>query len=152
MQNIVYRQLAKSNVKEMKSLSHFFGDIFEEKSTYCDKTPSEKYLVNLLDDKNFVALIAENTEGIVGGLVAYFLQKFEQERSEIYIYDLAVHQSYRRQGIATKLIETLKEIGSQRDAWTIFVQADVIDVPAVKLYESLCSEKEAPFHFDIYVS
>lgn len=47
---------------------------------------------------------------VVGGLVAYELAKFEQERSEVYIYDLAVLASHRRQGVATALIAELKSL------------------------------------------
>ncbi|MGI9404951.1 MAG: hypothetical protein ACR2O4_01155 [Hyphomicrobiaceae bacterium] len=36
---------------------------------------------------------------VIGGLVAYELKKFEQERSEIYIYDLAVAAEHRRKGV-----------------------------------------------------
>ena len=42
---------------------------------------------------------------MVGALAAYELLKFEAERSEIYIYDLAVLEEFRRRGIATALIE-----------------------------------------------
>jgi aminoglycoside 3-N-acetyltransferase I len=52
---------------------------------------------------------------VVCGLAAYELKKFEQERSEIYIYDLAVASEHRREGIATALIEKLKEIASLCD-------------------------------------
>ena len=37
---------------------------------------------------------------MTGALVAYVLEKFERERSEVYIYDLAVAATHRRQGIA----------------------------------------------------
>ena len=51
------------------------------------------------------------------------LPKFEQERSEVYIYDLAVAVAHRREGIATALIMELKRIASLRGAYVIFVQA-----------------------------
>jgi len=43
---------------------------------------------------------------------AYELHKFEQQRSEIYIYDLAVLAAHRRQGIATAMIQALKKIAA----------------------------------------
>jgi aminoglycoside 3-N-acetyltransferase I len=43
--------------------------------------------------------------------VAYELQQFEQERSEIHIYDLAAATNHRRTGIATALIMELKMLG-----------------------------------------
>lgn len=87
---------------------------------------------------------------MVGGLAAYELQKFEQERSEIYIYDLAVLEAHRREGIATSLIDKLKSIGVDRGAYVIFVQADTAaeDQAAIALYSKLGIREEV-LHFDI---
>jgi len=40
-----------------------------------------------------------NGNEAVGGLAAYELDKFEQDRREIYIYDLAVVESHRRNAL-----------------------------------------------------
>jgi aminoglycoside 3-N-acetyltransferase I len=88
---------------------------------------------------------------VVGGIAAYELQKFEQERSEIYIYDLAVAAAHRREGIATALIQELKKIGAAREAYVIFVQADIGDIPAIELYTKLGTREEV-LHFDIAVA
>ncbi len=49
------------------------------------------------------------------------------KRKEIYIYDLAVTEAHRRLGIATALIQSLKQIGKERGANVIFVQVDYGD-------------------------
>ena len=85
---------------------------------------------------------------VVGGLVAYQFQKFEQERSEIYIYDLAVVEAHRRRGMATALIEELKTLAAERDTCVLFVQADLTDAPAIALYTKLGTRAEV-LHFDI---
>lgn len=71
---------------------------------------------------------------VIGGLVVYELLKFEQERSEIYIYDLAVASEHRRKGVATALINELKAVAAARGAYVIYVQADPPDEPAIALY------------------
>jgi aminoglycoside 3-N-acetyltransferase I len=76
---------------------------------------------------------------VVGGLAAYELDKFEQDRREIYIYDLAVIERHRRRGVATGLIGELRKIASAQNVYVIFVQADTEDGPAIALYESLGS-------------
>jgi ribosomal protein S18 acetylase RimI-like enzyme len=76
------------------------------------------------------------------------LPKFEQERSEIYIYDLAVGAAHRRRGIATALIAELQRIGAERGAYVIFVQADYGDDAAVALYTKF-GVREDVMHFDI---
>ena len=137
-----------AQVDTLKQLLRVFGEAFDEIETYQDSIPSDEYLDSLLNSDNFIALVAAVDDKIVGGLAAYVLKKFEQERSEIYIYDLAVLDGYRRQGIATGLINKLGEIARDLGSYVIFVQADVGDDPAIKLYESL-GTREDVHHFDI---
>ena len=44
---------------------------------------------------------------VVGGLVGYELLKFEPQRSELYLYDLAVASAHQGQGIGRGLIDAL---------------------------------------------
>jgi aminoglycoside 3-N-acetyltransferase I len=82
------------------------------------------------------------------GITRYELDKLERMGREIYIYDLAVDAAHRRRGVATALIEHLREIAAQRRAWVIYVQADYGDEPAIGLYEKL-GLREDVIHFDI---
>lgn len=79
------------------------------------------------------------------------MQKFERDRREIYIYDLAVATEHRRKGVATALIGELKGIARKRRAYVIFVQADRGDAPAFALYERL-GTREDVHHFDFTVN
>ena len=132
----------------MRQLLRMFGEAFADAAAYASQPPSDAYLRRLLASDHFTALAAVRNDDVVGGLAAYELQKFEQERSEIYIYDLAVAKGHRRQGVATRLIETLKTIAAARGAYVIFVQADLGDEPAIALYTKL-GVREDVLHFDI---
>jgi aminoglycoside 3-N-acetyltransferase I len=145
-----YRQLTCADVPLFKDLLRVFGEAFDEIDTYQRSVPSDDYLTRLLSKQHFIAVVAMKGEEIVGGLAAYELDKFEQNRREIYIYDLAVAQSHRRRGVATRMIGELKRIASKRNVYVIFVQADPCDSPAIALYESL-GRKETAHHFDIDV-
>jgi aminoglycoside 3-N-acetyltransferase I len=134
----------------MEALLTTFGEAFEDAETYGGARPSPHYLARLLGGDSFIALAAMKGGDVVGGLAAYELQKFEQERSEIYIYDLAVAERHRREGIATALIGELERIAAERGAWVIFVQADPEDAPAIALYAKL-GVREDVLHFDIPV-
>jgi aminoglycoside 3-N-acetyltransferase I len=129
-----------------------FGEAFGEVDTYTAKRPGDAYLRRLLEGDTFIALAALSDGEVVGGLAAYELRKFEQERSEIYIYDLAVAAAHRRQGIATALIQELRTVAAARGAWVIYVQADTDadDEPAIALYTKLGAREEV-LHFDIAV-
>lgn len=145
-----YRQLANTDVGRLKDLLRVFGEAFGEPATYQHSVPSNDYLARLLSKPHFIAVVAMAGDEVVGGLAAYELDKFEQDRREIYIYDLAVAERHRRRGVATALIGELRTIASQRDVYVIFVQADPQDGPAVSLYESF-GTKETAHHFDIAV-
>jgi aminoglycoside 3-N-acetyltransferase I len=88
---------------------------------------------------------------VVGGIAAYELKKFEQERSERYIYDL-VASAHRRQGIATALMEALRAIAARRGVYVMFVQADtgIEDEPSIALYGKL-GTREDVLRFEISV-
>lgn len=142
------RRLSEHDIEQYRNLMALFAVEFAEEETYQNLKPSESYVAKLLKNLDMVFLVAHQKEEVVGGLVAYVLHKFEQERSEVYIYDLAVKSNHRRRGIATSLIQALKPIAKEAGAWVIFVQADYVDPPAIKLYESL-GVKEEVLHFDI---
>ncbi len=145
-----YRRLTGSDLPRMRALNQVFSEAFFDPDAYENKLPSDAYLQTLLEKSSFIALVALDGDDVVGGLAAYVLEKFEQERSEIYIYDLAVSEAHRRKGIATGLIHELKGIAKGVGAYVIYVQADLGDDPAIKLYESL-GTREDVLHFDIAV-
>ena len=146
-----FTQLSPSDIAKLKELLTVFGQAFEDIPTYQDAVPGDAYLGSFLSKAHVLVLVASDPTGdVVGGLVAYELEKFERDRREIYIYDLAVSESHRRRGIATGLIRTLKRIAGERSAYVIFVQADHGDTPAIRLYESL-GVREDVYHFDISV-
>ena len=149
-QHYSIQRLSASDVPLMKALLSVFGNAFDEWQTYEGAVPGAAYLEGLLASQHFIALAATKDGSVIGGLAAYELAKFERERSEIYIYDLAVAEAHRRRGVATALIGELRRIGAARGAYVIFVQADRGDDPAIALYSKL-GVREEVLHFDIQV-
>jgi aminoglycoside 3-N-acetyltransferase I len=141
-------QLTSDDTAMMKALLSVFGKAFGQEETYTRKQPGAQYLQHLLGSDCFIALVALKNDEVVGGIAAYELKKFEQPRSEIYIYDLAVAAAHRRQGIATALIQELKRLALARGAYVIYVQADLSDEAAIALYSKL-GARESVLHFDI---
>jgi aminoglycoside 3-N-acetyltransferase I len=142
--------LTRKDVPTLRCMNALFGKAFDDPKTYTESPPRDAYLEGLLTKESVIALAALDGDEIVGGLLAYQLDKIEQERCEIYIYDLAVAEAHRRRGVATALITRLREIAAERGAWVIYVQADYVDPPAIALYEKLGTREEV-LHFDIAV-
>jgi aminoglycoside 3-N-acetyltransferase I len=146
------KRLGASDLELMKRLLRLFSEVFAEPDTYQGAIPGNAYLLDRLRDQTFFAVAALDQNGtMIGGLAAYELKKFEQERSEVYIYDLAVDARHRRKGVATALIRRLGEVARKRGAWIMFVQADIgeEDEAANALYRKLATEMIVANHYDI---
>lgn len=146
-----FQRLTGGDVQLLRQLNRVFESAFDDPDQYGSDPPSDAYLQALLEKEHVVALTALIAGEVVGGLVAYELDKFEKARRELYIYDLAVAEAHRRRGIATGLIRNLQKIAASRGCWVIYVQADYGDEPAVALYQSL-GVREDVMHFDIPVA
>ena len=143
--------LGRTDISLMRQLLNLFGEVFEEEDVYCQAQPADDYLARLLGKEDFFALVAVKDNAVVGALTAYQHDKYEQARSEIYIYDLAVSAAHRREGIAMGLIGRLREMAAERGVYLTIVQADYGDDPAIALYTKL-GRREDILHFDIPVS
>ena len=144
------RRLTSKDIADARGLLAVFAESFEDPQNYLHNQPSDSYLAARLADPNFIAVGCFDGTLAVGALAGYVLPKIEQERTEIYIYDLGVLESHRRLSIATGLIDSLQIIARIAGAWVIYVQADYGDGPAVALYTKL-GTREDVMHFDIAV-
>ena len=145
---VAVRRLASGDVMDARRLNALFASAFEDEQSYASAPPSARYLQEVLDRSDVIAIVAEQGAELIGALVAYVLPKLEQKRSEIYLYDLAVAAEHRRSGVATAMIAHLQEIAADVGAWVVFVQADHGDDPAIALYTKL-GTREDVLHFDI---
>ena len=142
------RRLGADDLALVRELNALFATVFEDPQSYALAPPNDAYLQRVLGRAETIALIATEADEVIGGLVAYVLDKLEQERSEIYIYDLAVAEAHRRRGVATALIAEVQRIAAEIGSWVIYIQADYGDEPAIALYDGL-GRREEVMHFDI---
>jgi aminoglycoside 3-N-acetyltransferase I len=146
--HITLRRLGPDDHALLLRLNAMFAEAFGDDDTYRGAPPDESWAREALGRANVIALVALDGEAVLGGLVAYELDKLERRRREVYLYDLAVAESHRRQGIATRLIDHLRAIARERGAWVVYVQADYGDEPAIALYTKL-GVREDVMHFDL---
>lgn len=142
------RVLGGPDVAVLHKMLAVFGEAFGDLPTYTARQPGDSYLRRLLKSDTFVAIAAVTASDVVGGLTGYVLPKFEQARSELFIYDVAVNCTYRRRGVATAMIERLRVLAAKRGIYVIVVEADGGDDPAISLYTKLGVRAEV-LHFDI---
>lgn len=146
--SVTVRRLGEGDLAGYRALNALFARAFEDSDSYAAHCPRDAWALDVLARPHVVLLVAERDGAEVGALAAYELVKFEQERRELYIYDLAVVEAHRRQGVATALIDALRRHAREIDAYVIYVQADHGDPPAIALYDKL-GRREEVLHFDI---
>ncbi|UII81582.1 GNAT family N-acetyltransferase [Flagellimonas sp. CMM7] len=134
-------RLGNSDLELFIKLVELFNEVFDEYHTIASKN----HLVNLLQKSEFYVIVAIKNDIVIGGLTAYELQKYYSDKSELYLYDIAVKAAFHNQGVGKRLINYLKNtsIGVE----TIFVDAHSEDVQAVKFYESTFGPGEKVDHF-----
>ncbi len=145
-----YRRLSPGDVALLRQLNLVFSRTFDDPASYESRPATDAYLADFLARDHVSVFVALSDGRVLGGLVAYALDKFEMVRREYYIYDLAVDAVYRRQGIATTLIRHLCEFAADNAGWVVYVQADRGDAPAIALYNKLGLQEQV-LHFDIPV-
>ena len=86
-------------------LSHTASDLVSESNL--KSMSAYKYLKEALDDPNQILYVARINNEVAGFIRCEIRETphFYKERKEAYIDDLIVVEKYRRQGIATKLVE-----------------------------------------------
>jgi aminoglycoside 3-N-acetyltransferase I len=140
-------QIIRLNINDValaEKLLLLFQEVFQTESA---APPGESYLTKLLADPGFIACVALHEHEIVGGVTAYELPMIHAERSELFIYDLAVQPSFQRKGVATHLLTTLKEYCRQKRIGQLFVAANEEDAHAINFYLRSGGKSEKVLHF-----
>jgi aminoglycoside 3-N-acetyltransferase I len=96
--------------------------------------PREKYLSKILHKKSFHTYVALVNDKVVGGLTAYEMDMFDTEETEMFLFEIGVNKAVRQQGIATALIEALKQTCLKKHITTIFVATSIDNEIAKQLY------------------
>ena len=100
MNQIEVRKLTTTDVSAFQALLLLFNQAFEE-----DRPLSETvHLTKLLNDPHFIVIAAFSGEEILGGLTAYELPLYYENKTEIFLYDMAVHPDHQRKGVGKQLL------------------------------------------------
>ncbi len=140
-------KLQENNLELFMEFVVLLTEVFDEYHTVASK----KHLTKLLAKPDFNAIVVIKDNTVVGGLTAYELERYYNDKSELYIYDIAVKPELHNQGIGKKLIEFLKNYSVKKGIEMIFVEAHSEDEQAVKFYESTFGKSEKVDHFNFEV-
>lgn len=137
--------LEKQDTDIFKKLISLFHKVFEvEKTTGTE----DAYLINLLENPDFIIICIILENEVVGGLTAYVLKRYYAAYSEVYIYDIAVEPTFQRTGLGKKLIAFLALYCTQKGIACMFVQANEEDKHAIDFYHGTGGKAEKVIYFN----
>ena len=102
---LLIKKLEADEVEDFKVLIELFIKVFEDERAMI---PSHQHLVHLLSMTHFHAFVVKKRDQFIGGVTAYELRKYYSEKSELYLYDVAISSEYQGKGIGKQLIDWIR--------------------------------------------
>ncbi|HEY2582596.1 MAG TPA: GNAT family N-acetyltransferase, partial [Mucilaginibacter sp.] len=112
--------------------------------------PSDKYLSDLLSKDDFHVIVALQNDQLIGGLTGYELEMYKEEIKEMFLYEIAVVEEYRKKGVAKALIELLKQLCVAKRIKEMYVGTSVNNTAAMKLYKSTGGQADDDIAWFVY--
>lgn len=105
-----------------------------------DEDQGQKFLQNE-DNALFVAYVEDEMAGF---LTAHRLQRFDQRKAEVLLYEIGVNEDFQRRGIGKALITAVKQWAKAVEADEVWVLTYMDNEAAMALYESMGGEEDDP--------
>jgi aminoglycoside 3-N-acetyltransferase I len=142
---VEFRRLGPTDVEAARAAFAMMHRVFEAEPAEL----SDRYLADLLTSGSFWAIGAFEADEPVGCITAHELPMTRSERTELFIYDLAVRADRQRRGIARRLVDTLVSDAAERGTDVVFVAADDEDDHALAFYADLGGRPAPVTMFDL---
>lgn len=142
--DIEIKKLAHNDIDSFIEVIRLFEDVFEMKNF---EIPPREHLQMVLQKPDFIVIAATEGKIVVGGLTAYVLEQYYSSKKLGYIFDLAVRNDKQRRGFGRSLVEKMITHSKENGFDEVFVQADKVDVHALKFYRALGGVEEDVSHF-----
>lgn len=148
MNNYVIKKLEWENVSLFEKLILLFKEVFETETI---QSFDEDHLNNLLQNPTFIVYVVSYNDEIVGGLTAYELPMYYLNKSELFIYDIAVKKEFQRKGLGKQLLAAITVYCKENHIENMFVSANEEDEHALDFYRSTGGLAEKVVHFNYSV-
>lgn len=98
--------------------------------------------VAFLRDASTCFLVAFWNRQPCGFVTAYRLPRFDRRRAEVLLYEIGVHEGYRRRGVGRALIEATNRWAAEVDADEVWVLTNRSNLPATAMYRAAGGEED----------
>ncbi len=126
-------RIETANIRLLDKLYQIEEQCFEEEAF------SKRQIAYLLTDYNTISLIAKTNSDIAGFIIAQI--EIENETVYGHIITVNVPPSYRRKGVATRLLQEIEAMLKQKSIPEIRLEVREDNNTAIKLYQKLNYQK-----------
>ena len=148
MNEYTLKKLEWEDVSLFEKLILVFKDVFETETII---SFDDDHLTNLLQNPTFIVYIISQNEEIVGGLTAYELPMYYLNKSELFIYDIAIKNEFQRKGLGRQLLAAVTSYCKENNIENLFVAASEEDTNALDFYRSTGGKEEKVVHFNYFI-
>lgn len=145
MSGVVIERLGVGDVQRAQAAFEMMHDVFDEDHDAL----SDRYATALLANESFWVIGAFEDGEAIGCITGHELAMTRHERTELFIYDLAVRVVDQRRGIGRQLVNALVVGAADRGIDVVFVPADDDDTHALAFYASLGGRPAKVTMFDL---
>lgn len=146
--NTRIKKLEKEDALIFQQLVLVFREEFEMNF---QPLPGISHLAKLLSDPAFMVFVALHEDEVIGGLTAYELRSYHTESAEVFIYDLAVKQQFKRKGAGSRLMAAVRQYCGTNKISGLFVSGHEEDSHAIHFYEANGGIPEKVMHFNFSI-
>ena len=127
------------------------ADLFDQYRQFYEQEPNldgcREYIRQRLTNDESVIFVAENKNGEIVGFTQLYRSFCSVAMQQIiYLYDLFVAPSARRQGVGRLLMNTAKEFAQEYGASRMTLETATDNIPGQTLYESLGYQRNTAFY------
>lgn len=135
---LILRTALKSDISQMLSI---LKQLFEMENVAFDSHNQQKGLSMIIEGKHSEAFVAEISNKIIGMCTLQSIISTATGGLTGYIEDLCVDNTYRSQGIGSKILEFTEDWCKKHDISNIFLLANKLNNKAIKFYKNNHWEK-----------
>ena len=147
---VVLRRLGECDAETAQQLYILFQ---EDDGVQHPTCPPLLHTRDMLRKSDFHVFVALSDGKVIGGCTAYEIPMYKDNAYEMFLYEIAVHRDYRRQKIAFKLIECVKQFGIGKGISKMFVFTSAQNHAAQALYRATggTPDPEIAFFYTLHI-
>ena len=129
---------------EIRRLGPGDEDAVRDAGALFDAPPEPQATRRFLSEPGHHLLVAYDAGGAPAGFVSGVETTHPDKGTEMFLYELAVHEPARRQGIGTALVRALAAVARERGCYGMWVGVEADNEAALRTYARAGARPPAP--------